>query len=948
MAIYSPKFDATQFELRKEINDFLSDEQRTRATNATDRVSAQLDWLGQLLGWSGVNYWSAFNPTTDQKRQLLSGSYGVYNGYLYPELLEVRNFENSILIKFNENISGSQAFILNGIEYVSERAEKVGDNLIIYFTDLPQRFYDDIANGYQLKVIAVSTLPAPFARPFAGISGDRSFLCKVEGSSIELFPSYDNEMTLPYVYKVFFAGSRYYFNLPVKLIVSDDYYIAPTYQFDTENWFIDIPCEVVSNALGLSARLDYNGAFTIVGIKRWEDPSDWVDKNKIDLFSGVWGNKGGPLPFHFTFDALSLHGFDDRKSLYLAPIHRNLSFDRLLNLVYQQTTTADPLPPPITNRRQLWWDSQNGTLAVYGSETTNCGPWIETYYPTYPNEPIFPDFVFPNVADFESYTEDFFEGCVIEIVDSVGLGGSGNIYGCTSALTSSGKVLLLKNGDEEWWQVLQINYTDVLSFAADSLVLPPNVKVIIDDSDGLTGIAPEYTVANLATTISGAYAVELMKQTETGNWFLSPPTEMKFIGDTRLFESSLDFANPVDGEMAWDFANPDPQTRTACIFYYNRWEQNLLTSEWELKGDWVGVNTGLMTTEPPYIVNLGVILVYCDETLLTSGSDLITNDYQIRYTNNPSTGELEFSYFAKSYEGLVRFPKISISDSLTTAFRADITSQVFSGLTYYMSPNVADGETLLRTKNFTNLYCRDSSLESTSLSYPNGLVADLNEGPLSTNWDRFFVRLPPSYQRNGSHWQKVNLVCQNFSYWGSSPLPEDMGCPSPELKPVIYDELYLLEEIPTTFTYIYAEPYLYSNVTAEYGSSDEYEPSLLLPTYDDPYDTFSEAELVEYEPLHERRADTDSPMGRGYGEWVGEYYRMFECSSVTGHLINDIVSEVLDPVDPPMWDASIYKAPISCLLDQDSGKVDANHYKVGYAHFAADLSAAEEAIFDFA
>lgn len=947
MTTYSPKFDVTQFELRNDTESFLSSEQRTRVTDTTNRISSQLNWLAQLLGWSGNSYWASFNPTVDQKRQLLTGSFGVYNGFVYPEIIEVRNWDNTVVVKYNPLIVGNRTFILNQTEYYVSSASTEGDNLLLKFEDLPVQFYNEIANNYQLKTVAPSSLPAPFRRPFVGVSCDRKFICNVAEGSITLYPSYDTGKTLPYLFNVFFAGSRYYFDLPVKLIISDDYYIAPTYKFDTENWYIDIPCEIAQKNTSLSARLDYEGSFLIVSIKKWEDPTDWIDLNKIQNFTGVWGNKGGPLPFHFTFDALSLHGFDDKKSLYLDKVERSVSFDSLLNLVYQQTTQINPLPPPITGGNQLWWNSQNGTLAIYNSVATNCGPWVEITYPYSADSGTITDFVFPTVLDFQTYTGDFFDGCVVTIVDCSGLSSSDDIFGLATSLTSTAEATLMWNQKLGLWIPLQFTYPDTAQFEADAISLPAMSKVYVEDSDGLSPTSFNYKVANLGKTISGGYSVLLMKYDLSGDWYLAPPSELKYIGQTRLFESSIDYDNPVDGEMVWDFDNPDPTSRTADIFYYNRWEQNIFTSEWELKGDWVGVNTGLPSTTPPEVVDLGVILVYCDGQLLTDGSTLVTENYQIKYSTNLSSGEFEFLYQPKSYEGTVNFPQITISDSITTSFTADITNIVFSGLTYYMSPNVADGETLLRIKKDYPMYCLSSTVESDSLSYPNALVADGNLGPLSTSWEKFFIRLPPSYQRNGEHWQKVNLVCQDFSYWGSSAIPEDMGCPSKELRPAIYDDLLLMKENPTPETYIYAEPYLYSNVTVEYGSSDEFGSSMLLPTYDDPYDTFSEAELIEYDPLHERRADTYSPMGRGYGEWEGEYYRVTPCAPLTGHLVNDIVSEAVEPIEAPIWDCSMYKIPVSCVLDKQSGNVDANHYKIGYAHFAADLSAAEEAVFEF-
>jgi uncharacterized caspase-like protein len=52
------------------------------------------------------------------------------------------------------------------------------------------------------------------------------------------------------------------------------------------------------------------------------------------------------------------------------------------------------------------------------------------------------------------------------------------------------------------------------------------------------------------------------------------------------------------------------------------------------------------------------------------------------------------------------------------------------------------------------------------------------------------------------------------------------------------------------------------------------------------------------------------------------------------------------PVSAPVWDASIYKFAPTCENEAASYNVDANHYRVSYAYFVADASAAEDAFFD--
>jgi hypothetical protein len=232
-------------------------------------------------------------------------------------------------------------------------------------------------------------------------------------------------------------------------------------------------------------------------------------------------------------------------------------------------------------------------------------------------------------------------------------------------------------------------------------------------------------------------------------------------------------------------------------------------------------------------------------------------------------------------------------------------------------------------------------------NYINPLLADLNNGPGPENWERYFVRLPLDYGRNEAVWQKVALTCQDFAYWGSSVEPEAMRCPPEEDTPAIYEELFLYDEPISDYTYVYCEPYLYSNIAYSFSvESGLYQNSGVFPTSDIPFDEFSEAELIEYDPLHNRQADVTSPVGEGYGDWLGQYVNINPCEPLTGFLETDLLYRGVTPVAAPTWDASIYKYAPTCQNDKASYSVDANHYKISYSYFVADASASEDPFFD--
>jgi hypothetical protein len=298
-----------------------------------------------------------------------------------------------------------------------------------------------------------------------------------------------------------------------------------------------------------------------------------------------------------------------------------------------------------------------------------------------------------------------------------------------------------------------------------------------------------------------------------------------------------------------------------------------------------------------------------------------------------------------------------------------------------MSPNVYDAESPLRIWKAQALQVAETVAHLAEGNYLNPLLADLNEGPGPENWEKYFVRLPLDYQRNGAVWQKTALVCQDFGYWGSSIEPERMRCPPEDDLPAIYEELFLYDTTVPDYTYVYCEPYLYSNLAYfDTGEVGDYRNAGVFPATDIQFDEFTEAELTDYEPLHSRQAFVDVKTvdaeikeietllektppssiqqtrellerlsllsSKVYGDWVGDYVNINPCVPLTGFYTTDLINGGIEPVTAPVWDASIYKFAPTCANDPESYTVDANHYKIGYCYFVADASAAEDGFFD--
>jgi hypothetical protein len=360
----------------------------------------------------------------------------------------------------------------------------------------------------------------------------------------------------------------------------------------------------------------------------------------------------------------------------------------------------------------------------------------------------------------------------------------------------------------------------------------------------------------------------------------------------------------------------------------------------------VSVNSYNPGEAPDPNVDLSVIYFYCDGVKLESGVSLQTDDYRFTYYEEPSTGGYRVEYIARSQAAIFNLPTISISDNITEQYIHNVSELVYSGVPLYASPNVYDCETPLRLWKAQDLQVVETVQHLLQDTFANPLRADLNTGPGPDNWEKYFVRLPPSYGRNEEVWQKVNLVCQDFGYWGSTVDPEFMRCPSEQAKPPVYEEVVLFGLDTVNLAFIYAEPYLYSNIAYGFAVADDYANANTYPTVDLPFDEFTEATLTDYDPLHNRRADTIAKVGEGYGDWEGIYLRSGPCDMLSGFLVSDLEDGAAEPMSAPVWDASIYKYAPTCENAIETYTVDANHFKVGYCYFIADLSAAEDGFFD--
>ena len=1065
MTQQTPTFNISDFELRDYTNPWLTPAQSTEVAETEDRVNSQLDFLAQMLGWNGPNYWGNLPSTPDQKRQLLGGTFGVYNSYVIPKIYEFRNWDNTIVIDRLEFLSPERtnqiARIVVGEEtYQIQSINEEGDKLIVSIGELSDAFFTEIANGTPVQVDIPSFRPAPFYRPNVGVSGDYAFSCANVDGTLTLYPQYDSQKQFPFRFPVLFAGSVYTFDEPVYFsqssTLSPD--ITPTYDPDRNVWFFEISSSLASPS-GITGYLvwaytgetESSNIYTEVSIQPWTDPSDWGSENVLNNFRGAWGNKGGDLPFNLVFDSLSIHGVDESRSVFLPSFSSDVDFNNIVNYIYYQKVSVSESAPPGAKIGDVWWNDDTGVFAVFLPNAENCGYWVEIDYRQSLRQRPAPQVVYPDVATFQAQSGSLPIGTIVRITDITGLSVADNVIGVQGTLTTPGSLVLHRETSAVYWTADEFFYANVTDFDTDSQLLPYKVPVTLYSADGLAPVGSNFEIPNLQIRINGNYEVLLIKYYTNTTWEIYPDSILKYIAFSSLYDGLK------QGEMWWDFVNPDPKTRFASIYYSSPSPISLLTvrnpgvglvdgvypgvnlvtlsgtggqakadvtvsgglvisatvtagsegdiyqigdfvepnsdlypelsgSVFEVTGTasqaWVDVNANAQSGPPGSPLNLASLCFYCNGTLMEGGVAYVEDDFTLTYTPNPSTGKYEFFYDPLNFVGRAQLPQITISDSLTTVYRADITDLVFSGITYYLSPNVYNAETPLRLWKAQDLQVAETIEHLDEDNYINPLIADLNNGPGPDNWEKYFIRLPLDYERNGSVWQKVALACQDFAYWGSSVDPEVMECPPEDDLPQIYGELFLYGQPIPDYTYVYAESYLYSNIAYfEGGEVGSYANSGVFPASDVQFDEFTEAELIEYDPLHVRQAFTslstieeekervlslfDSYSGREtpfaiaellkqieildsktFGDWKGEYVNVNPCVPLTGFLLTDLENRGVELVDPPVWDASIYKYPPTCENAPASYNVDSNHFRIGYAYFVADASAAEDAFFD--
>lgn len=286
-----PVFDVEQYELRGLLPKVFNKDQKNKLNQSIARAQGQIDWSAQLLGFNGPFYWGrptlkgdgtydwkGLPETMDQKRQMQTGAFGVFNRH---------------------------------------------------------KQYEE--------------WPAPFNRSEIKAAGDAKIHVWVENGKTKLTP-YGQEEICDYEHDpTIWAGGMYEFDDVVEFYnpVNIDELVkvekfSRNDEFWTRMWVLTDAIDMIGIRL-----VDSTDDYAFVKVKDWEDISDWHHPQVKRQFIGLWGNKGNQLSLDFAFDALELHGFDERNALSVvdAPFFE-LGLDEVL-------ASAGMVPTKWTG---LYWD----------------------------------------------------------------------------------------------------------------------------------------------------------------------------------------------------------------------------------------------------------------------------------------------------------------------------------------------------------------------------------------------------------------------------------------------------------------------------------------------------------------------------------------------------------------------------------------------------------------
>ena len=883
-----PVFDINEYELRGLVPDVFTDEQKALLNKTLARANGQIDWTAQMLGYNGPAYWGRANLKKD----------GTYNWVGLPETMnEKRQLQAGTFGVFNKDKDYTE-------------------------------------------------WPAPFNRSEIKASGDADVHVWVEDGKTNLGPL-GQPQTTDYGHKpVFYVGATYVFDQHVEFTSGgsdpDQAFWSTTFYKEERLW---TRLKVKQSSTVIGVRLfESADREAFVDVIDWQDPSDWSYTEVVNNFLGVWGNKGASLSFDAQFDALDVHGFDERNGLVLDDVATPITLTQLLAKVGLEPTEWTP-----------YWNTK------FGFKIGGC---VVTY-------PL------PTVDPGELYNNDRYDRLELPTDDYLTDGFFGEMAPPENV------------ADEGEYE--RAPYVP-------EYLIPDNFEFFECEAD--CSYEMDLTQTYSDDAISGIGAISFQYATKADcalidfpctEWVFDPSLDNGELEDTVIFPTALGpWATANDGiyEEALKCFSPVKQGEASCE-----------------GGVWCGFDDGEFDerTEPDCAEEPVVTVQGCleadggfytvagppdyDDCLCSAECCEINNDFYV-YGTTPYLGPEkadggEYEIFGKcviydndEFDRDNRFADCLLDNGPMAAavvptsivdsrnydrVYEDCTDcsaedqiqdipcpvdpvhvsleEIFNDVTWSMRPTMRNNSVPLRLWKSRPLTALDEAPADGTTHY-NYLVADENQGPDELGAYRHFARLPLEYPREGKFWNRTQAVCDNQSYFSAPPnLAQTSNVPKP-LRPQLYGEHYYDTDEPD-YSVFYAEHFLVSVNRADFDNVQEGFEDAKVTFEDDSDIPFAFAVISDYNAF-----DVRTPYPNG--EWRGSYYKTGSNGKRTGFLATDLASQNLTLVpeaEVPISDMSSLLLP-NVEFPDSVDEAAMKNYVVSYAYFVCDFSAADDPVFD--
>lgn len=273
--------------------------------------------------------------------------------------------------------------------------------------------------------------------------------------------------------------------------------------------------------------------------------------------------------------------------------------------------------------------------------------------------------------------------------------------------------------------------------------------------------------------------------------------------------------------------------------------------------------------------------------------------------------------------------------------RVRLDKLLFSSPIWRTRPSVAHSLHPLRIWKNRVLNVADPSLDS---AFANPLVSDENTGPDEISSYRQFVRLPVDYSRNGKFWNRAESVMANQTYFSRLLPTASTSLPIADVLPLLYDEAYdEFQQNADDFSSLYVEDFLVSTANKPNNLlQDGFEGAALSYEAPDSSSPLTLSTIIDFDAYAERKLNPN-------GTRRGSYFKFGDRGKpLTGFLETDIEEFLIRPTDST--ELQINDAPALLIpnieFPDDSDTASFSNYTVSYAYFVADLSAADEPVFD--